>query len=257
MNKLSKEEIISFLNYKSNQYNNIKFIETDPIQIPHLFNKKEDIEISGFLTSTISWGNRKSIIKNAEKLIELLDYSPYEFILNHKKRDLDTLKPFVHRTFNGIDLIQFVKSLKHIYRNYNGLEEIFRNNIKDDSLQYAIHKMKKIFFEIPHTNRTKKHISDPMRGSAAKRINMFLRWMVRDDTRGVDFGIWKSISPRYLSCPLDVHTGNVARKLGLIQRKQNDHKAVMELDKKLREFDLSDPVKYDFALFGLGVFEKF
>ena len=257
MNKLSKEEIISFLNYKSNQYNNIKFIETDPIQIPHLFNKKEDVEISGFLTSTISWGNRKSIIKSAEKLIELLDHSPYDFILNHKKRDLDTLKPFVHRTFNGIDLIQFVKSLKHIYRNYNGLEEIFRNNIKDDSLQYAIHKMKKIFFEIPHTNRTKKHISDPMRGSAAKRINMFLRWMVRDDTRGVDFGIWKSISPRYLSCPLDVHTGNVARKLGLIQRKQNDHKAVMELDKKLREFDLSDPVKYDFALFGLGVFEKF
>ena len=257
MNKLSKEEIISFLNYKSNQYNNIKFIETDPIQIPHLFNKKEDIEISGFLTSTISWGNRKSIIKSAEKLIELLDHSPYDFILNHKKRDLDTLKPFVHRTFNGIDLIQFVKSLKHIYRNYNGLEEIFRNNIKDDSLQYAIHKMKKIFFEIPHTNRTKKHISDPMRGSAAKRINMFLRWMVRDDTRGVDFGIWKSISPKYLSCPLDVHTGNVARKLGLIQRKQNDHKAVMELDKKLREFDLIDPVKYDFALFGLGVFEKF
>ncbi len=257
MNKLSKEEIISFLNYKSNQYNNIKFIETDPIQIPHLFNKKEDVEISGFLTSTISWGNRKSIIKSAEKLIELLDHSPYDFILNHKKRDLDTLKPFVHRTFNGIDLIQFVKSLKHIYRNYNGLEEIFRNNIKDDSLQYAIHKMKKIFFEIPHTNRTKKHISDPMRGSAAKRINMFLRWMVRDDTNGVDFGIWKSISPRYLSCPLDVHTGNVARKLGLIQRKQNDHKAVMELDKKLREFDLIDPVKYDFALFGLGVFEKF
>tara|TARA_B100001123_G_scaffold80944_1_gene92162 strand:- start:1510 stop:2283 length:774 start_codon:yes stop_codon:yes gene_type:complete len=257
LNKLSKEEIISFLNYKSNQYNNIKFIETDPIQIPHLFNKKEDVEISGFLTSTISWGNRKSIIKSAEKLIELLDHSPYDFILNHKKRDLDTLKPFVHRTFNGIDLIQFVKSLKHIYRNYNGLEEIFRNNIKDDSLQYAIHKMKKIFFEIPHTNRTKKHISDPMRGSAAKRINMFLRWMVRDDTRGVDFGIWKSISPRYLSCPLDVHTGNVARKLGLIQRKQNDHKAVMELDKKLREFDLIDPVKYDFALFGLGVFEKF
>ena len=129
MNKLSKEEIISFLNYKSNQYNNIKFIETDPIQIPHLFNKKEDVEISGFLTSTISWGNRKSIIKSAEKLIELLDHSPYDFILNHKKRDLDTLKPFVHRTFNGIDLIQFVKSLKHIYRNYNGLEEIFRNNI--------------------------------------------------------------------------------------------------------------------------------
>ena len=257
MDKLSKKEIISFLNHKSSQYNNTNFIETDPIQIPHLFNKKEDIEISGFLTSVISWGNRKSIIKNAKKLIELLDDSPYDFILNHSKSDLNKLNPFVHRTFNGIDLIQFIKSLNHIYLEHNGLEDIFKKNIKDDSLQYAIHKMKKIFFEIPHTNRTKKHISDPMRGSAAKRINMFLRWMVRNDLCGVDFGIWKSISPKYLSCPLDVHTGNVARKLGLIERKQNDHKTVLELDKKLREFDVNDPVKYDFALFGLGVFEKF
>lgn len=257
MDKLSKKEIISFLNHKSSQYNNTNFIETDPIQIPHLFNKKEDIEISGFLTSIISWGNRKSIIKNAKKLIELLDDSPYDFILNHSKSDLNKLNPFVHRTFNGIDLIQFIKSLNHIYLEHNGLEDIFKKNIKDDSLQYAIHKMKKIFFEIPHTNRTKKHISDPMRGSAAKRINMFLRWMVRNDLCGVDFGIWKSISPKYLSCPLDVHTGNVARKLGLIERKQNDHKTVLELDKKLREFDVNDPVKYDFALFGLGVFEKF
>ena len=257
MDKLSKKEIISFLNHKSSQYNTTNFIETDPIQIPHLFNKKEDIEISGFLTSIVSWGNRKSIIKNAKKLVELLDDSPYDFILNHNKSDLNKLNPFVHRTFNGIDLIQFIKSLNHIYLEHNGLEDIFKKNIKDDSLQYAIHKMKKIFFEIPHTNRTKKHISDPMRGSAAKRINMFLRWMVRNDLCGVDFGIWKSISPKYLSCPLDVHTGNVARKLGLIERKQNDHKTVLELDEKLREFDVNDPVKYDFALFGLGVFEKF
>ncbi len=258
MEKLNKEEIVSFLNYKSDQYNNKKFIESDPIQIPHLFNNKEDIEISGFLTSIISWGNRKSIIKNAKKLIELLDNSPYDFIINHNKNDLTKLNPFIHRTFNGIDLIQFIKSLKNIYVNHNGLENIFNNNIKDDSLQYAIHKLKKIFFEIPHLNRTKKHISDPMKGSAAKRINMFLRWMIREDKKGVDFGIWKSISPKYLSCPLDIHTGNVARKLGLIiQRKQNDHKAVLELDKKLREFDINDPVKYDYALFGLGVFEKF
>ena len=257
MDNLNTTELVSFLNYKANQYNNINFIDSDPIQIPHLFNKKEDIEISGFLTSVISWGNRKTIIKNGKILMDLLENSPYEFILNYTENDLIKLKPFIHRTFNGIDLIQFIISLNHIYLNHSGLENIFSNNIENDSLQYGISKLKEIFFEIPHSLRTTKHISDPMKGSAAKRINMFLRWMIRKDDNGVDFGIWKDISPKYLSCPLDVHTGNVARKLGLISRKQNDYKTVIELDKKLREFDVNDPVKYDFALFGLGVFEKF
>ena len=257
MDNLSTTELVSFLNYKANQYNNINFIDSDPIQIPHLFNKKEDVEISGFLTSIISWGNRKTIIKNGKILMDLLENSPYEFVLNYTENDLTKLKPFVHRTFNGIDLIQFIKSLNYIYLNYGGLENIFSNNIENDSLQCSISKLKEIFFEIPHSLRTTKHISDPMKGSAAKRINMFLRWMIRKDNNGVDFGIWKSISPMHLSCPLDIHTGNVARKLDLITRKQNDHKTVVELDRKLRIFDKNDPVKYDFALFGLGIFEKF
>jgi uncharacterized protein (TIGR02757 family) len=254
---LNTQELKEFLDAKVIEYNNTKFIESDPIQIPHQFSKKEDIEISGFLTSTIAWGNRKSIIKNAQRLMELLDHSPYDFVLNHKDSDLETLLPFVHRTFNGNDCIQFIKSLKHIYKHHGGLETVFAKHQEKDSLQFAIHKLKSHFFEIEHLHRTQKHISDPLKKSAAKRINMFLRWMVRNDNAGVDFGIWKQLSPAQLSCPLDVHSGNVARKLGLLNRKQNDAKALLELDTNLRKLDAEDPVKYDFALFGLGVFEGF
>lgn len=254
---MKRAELKEFLDAKVYQYNNPKFIESDPIQIPHRFSKKEDIEIAGFLTATISWGNRKSIINNANRLVELLDNSPYDFIINHKASDLEKLKPFVHRTFNGNDCIQFIKSLQHIYINHNGLEAVFEKHAKKNSLQESISKFKSIFFEIEHLQRTQKHVSDPLKNSAAKRINMFLRWMVRHDNTGVDFGIWKSISPSLLSCPLDVHSGNVARKLGLLKRKQNDAKALLELDTSLRKLDAKDPVKYDFALFGLGVFEGF
>jgi uncharacterized protein (TIGR02757 family) len=252
---LTKTELIEFLNAKVMQYNNPDFIESDPIQIPHQFSIKEDIEISGFLTATIAWGNRKSIINNANRLMNLLDQSPFDFVMNHDERDLEKLMPFVHRTFNGYDCIEFIKSLQHIYRNYGGLESVFSSEGK--RLQEGISKFKAVFFEVEHLQRTEKHISDPLKNSAAKRINMFLRWMVREDNAGVDFGIWKSISPSQLSCPLDVHSGNVARKLGLLKRKQNDAKALVELDSVLREFDSKDPVKYDFALFGLGVFEGF
>jgi uncharacterized protein (TIGR02757 family) len=255
--KLKRSELKTFLDEKVALYNNPKFIESDPIQIPHLFKTKEDIEISGFLTATIAWGNRKSIINNSKKMMELLDHSPYEFVIHHNKTELDSLKGFVHRTFNGDDFVQFIKSLKHIYANYNGLESVFKNYAESNSLQQSIHKLKQHFFEIPHLERTKKHVSDPLKNSAAKRINMFLRWMVRQDNAGVDFGIWKSLSPTQLSCPLDVHSGNVARQLGLLKRKQNDAKALAELDQSLRNLDPSDPVKYDFALFGLGVFEGF
>ena len=250
-------DIKEFLNFKTEEYNNVSFIKDDPIQIPHFFKKKEDIEISGFLTSTISWGNRKSIITSSIKMMKLMDNDPYNFIINHSEKDLKNLLNFVHRTFNGYDFMQFVISLRHIYKNYGGLENIFAQNIKNQSMHNSIHEFKKIFFEVPYTERTKKHVSDPFKGSASKRINMFLRWMVREDNKGVDFGIWKSIDQKYLSCPLDVHSGNVARKLGLINRKQNDHKAVIELDSILRVFDKNDPVKYDFALFGIGVFEKY
>ncbi|MEM5566237.1 TIGR02757 family protein [Psychroserpens sp. AS72] len=254
---MNKKDLKEFLDSKVEQYNHPRFIESDPIQIPHQFSKKEDIEISGFLTATIAWGNRKSIINNANKMMNFLDQSPHDFILNHEDSDLEKLLPFVHRTFNGNDFIQFIKSLKHIYTNHNGLEALFSNSSEAQNFQHAIHNFKNIFFEIDHLERTKKHVSDPLKNSAAKRINMYLRWMVRQDNNGVDFGIWKSISPALLSCPLDVHSGNVARKLKLLKRKQNDGKALFELDTALRKLDPKDPVKYDFALFGLGVFEGF
>jgi uncharacterized protein (TIGR02757 family) len=254
---MNKSDLKEFLDEKVILYNNPKFIESDPIQIPHLFTKKEDIEIAAFLTATISWGNRTMIIKNALKMMELFDNAPHDFVLNHQERDLKSLEGFVHRTFNAIDLQQFIKSLQHIYKRHQGLENVL--SIKDTSTTYkdAIHYLKQVFFEVAHQQRTQKHISDPLKNSAAKRINMFLRWMVRSDTAGVDFGIWKTHSTANLSCPLDVHSGNVARKLKLLLRKQNDWKALSELDSNLRVLDKKDPVKYDFALFGLGVFEKF
>lgn len=253
-----KQEVLKdFLDAKVIQYNDPKFIEADPIQVPHSFSTKEDIEISAFLTATISWGNRKSIIKNAKRMMHLLDNDPYEFVINHSESDLEKLSTFVHRTFNGTDFKQFIKSLKHLYTDYHGLENVFRTNAQPTSLQPAISFLKQLFFEVPHLARSTKHISDPSKGSAAKRLNMFLRWMVRSDAIGVDFGLWETISPAQLSCPLDVHSGRVARSLGLLQRKQNDAKALAELDQQLRKLDPDDPVKYDYALFGLGVFEKF
>ncbi|CAN0601879.1 unnamed protein product, partial [Ectocarpus sp. 12 AP-2014] len=222
-------------------YNHPSFLESDPIQIPHQFKKKEDVEISAFLTATIAWGNRKSIINNAHRLMEAMDNSPHDFVMNHLGTDLEKLTNFVHRTFNGTDVQYFMKSLHQA----------------KESLQPTISKFKEVFFELPHETRTTKHVSDPLKGSAAKRINMFLRWMVRDASTGVDFGLWNGIPAAKLSCPLDVHSGNVARKLKLLKRKQNDGKALAELDIALRKLDPKDPVKYDFALFGLGVFEKF
>ncbi|MCL5244423.1 TIGR02757 family protein [Cellulophaga sp. 20_2_10] len=254
---MTKTELKEFLDLKVVQYNNPDFITSDPIQIPHSFTKKEDVEIAAFLTATIAWGNRKSIIKNAKRMMELLDNSPHDFVLNHSDDDLGNFKGFVHRTFNEIDLTFFVQSLKNIYTNHGGLEAVFKTHTKENDLQTGISKFKTTFFEIEHPKRTTKHISDPLKGSAAKRINMFLRWMVRDSNTNVDFGIWKTIDPALLSCPLDVHSGNVARKLGLLKRKQNDAKALAELDKSLRKLDPKDPSKYDFALFGLGVFEGF
>lgn len=254
---LKKEELKEFLDEKVDKYNRIDFIESDPISIPHRFTSKEDIEISGFLAATIAWGNRTMILRNANRMMAFLDDSPYDFILHHSVHDLECISGVIHRTFNAADFIYFIKALKHIYTNENGLEGIFNEYQTHNSLQPAIHKFRSMFFELPHNSRTMKHISDPFKGSAAKKINMFLRWMIRKDNKGVDFGVWKSISPSILSCPLDVHSGNVARKLGLLSRKQNDSKAVSELDTNLRKMDTVDPVKYDFALFGLGVSEKF
>ena len=254
---MNSSELKEFLDEKVALYNNPNFIESDPIQIPHLFTQKEDIEIAGFLSATIAWGNRKMIIKNAHRMMDLMGNSPYDFVISHNETQLERLESFVHRTFNGQDFTFFIKSLKNIYINHNGLESVYSKKPDLVTMQPTISEFKKIFFEIPHQYRTQKHVSDPTNNSAAKRINMYLRWMVRQDNNGVDFGIWKNISPASLSCPLDVHSGNMARKLGLLSRKQNDGKALAELDLKLRELDPKDPVKYDFALFGLGVFESF
>ena len=254
---IPKKELKSFLDLKVETYNRNSFISSDPIQIPHQFSKKEDIEIAGFLSATIAWGNRTMIIKNSKRMMEIMDNSPFDFIMNHSEKDLVNITDFVHRTFNSTDLQYFIKSLQNIYENYEGLENILKPLKNEVNYQNSITRFKTIFFELQHEVRTEKHISNPQKNSAAKRIHMFLRWMVREDNKGVDFGLWKTHSPAFLSCPLDVHSGNVARKLGILTRRQNDWKAVHELDTKLRSFDKKDPVKYDFALFGLGVFEKF
>lgn len=249
-------DLKELLDEKATHYNSPEFIESDPIQIPHLFTKKEDIEISGFLAATIAWGQRPTIIKNAKKLVEEMDFAPHDFILNHTSQDLKRFEGFVHRTFNYDDLLFFITSLQNIYKHHTSLENCFIPAAGDQNLKNGINNFRNIFFEIEHLERSKKHVSDPFRNSACKRINMYLRWMVRPNDTGVDFGIWKNISPALLSCPLDVHTGNVARALGLLQRKQNDWKAVEELDASLRKFNPADPVLYDFALFGMGVFEN-
>ena len=253
-NGLIKDDLKNFLDEKYQEYNNVKFIEDDPIQIPHLFTNHKDIEIAGFLTSIISWGNRKSIINNAKKMMNLLDNSPYDFIKNCKDSEIKKLE-FVHRTFNSIDFRFFLHSLKNIYTQNESMEDVFLDN-NSNFMFDGIINFRKIFFSVNHEKRCEKHISNPLKNSCCKRINMFLRWMVRND-QNVDFGIWKKIKRSKLSCPLDVHTGRVARKLGLINRKQNDFKSLCELDKNLRLLDNEDPVKYDFSLFGLGMYEGF
>ncbi len=246
MNKELKE----LLDEKYYKYAVSDFINDDPIQIPKKFTQKEDIEIAGFLSASIAWGNRKSIIKNATKLIELMDESPYDFISNFNEKDLSVFNDFKHRTFNGIDTKFFMKSIQNIYQKHKGLENVFLQGFnKDKTIKSAISHFRKVFFEIDFPARTSKHIANVDKKSAAKRINMFLRWMVRKDH--VDFGIWH-LPKSTLMLPLDVHTGNVSRAIGLLNRKQNDWQAVKEVTKKLREFDNNDPIKYDFALFGMG-----
>lgn len=249
---MSPKDLKEYLDFKSIQYNTKDFISTDPIQIPHCFTRKEDIEISAFLVSTIAWGNRKMIIRSGEKLLDIMQHSPFEFIQEYQT---DQNLKFVHRTFNNIDLDFFFRSLQNIYRN-GGLEKAFSQHREIEGIKGRIINFRELFLETEHEKRSEKHISNPNKNSAAKRINMFLRWMIRNDNTGVDFGIWDSISPSELYMPLDVHTSRNARKLGLITRKQDDWKALEELMINLKELDAADPVKYDFALFGIGAFEK-
>jgi uncharacterized protein (TIGR02757 family) len=251
------DDIKPLLDQKAAQYNCLGFIDTDPIQIPHRFSQKENIEIAGFLTATIAWGQRKSIINNANRLMELMDNAPYDFVCNASAHDLKGLEHFVHRTFNGRDCCFFIESLRNIYRNHNGLEAVFTKGFQAEGTIFgALKYFREAFLVTPHEQRVTKHLSDVTANSSAKRLNMFLRWMVRKDEAGVDFGLWKDIPMSALMLPLDVHTGDVARAYGLLTRKQNDWKAVEEITAILRQFDPHDPIRYDFALFGIGAFDN-
>lgn len=254
---MSEEEIFAFLDEKAEQFNHPDFINLDPIQIPHRFSLKQDIEISGFFTATIAWGNRKSIIKNASKIIDFMGNNPYDFIMNAQEKHFDKIDAkAIHRTFNSEDLKTFTFNLKNIYTKNKSLESLFTLREGESNFYHALERFRKAFLDHkPH--RSHKHISSSHKNSACKRLMMFLRWMIRKDNKGVDFGIWKEISPCCLSIPLDVHTGNISRKLGLIRRKQNDWKTVEELDQIIRKYNPKDPAVYDFALFGLGVTDEF
>lgn len=250
-------DIRNYLERKTQEYNRPEFIAADPISVPHLFSSKEDREIAGFLAATIAWGQRPTIVKNGMRLMEMMSHSPHEFVMHAGQTDLKKLKPFVHRTFNSIDLISFILCLRNLYATHGGMEKVFHSSLQESgNMMDAITLFRTAFFAGKHSVRSEKHVSNPAKGSSAKRINMFLRWMVRKDSNGVDFGIWKSIPPSALMIPLDVHVGNVARSLGILTRSSDDRKAVEELTSALRKFDKNDPVKYDFALFGVGISEK-
>lgn len=241
-----------FLDEKASEYERLEFMALDPIQIPHSFSVKEDVEISAFLVAVLSWGQRKTIINKGKELMARMDQSPFAFVTGASESEFKQLEGFVHRTFQSEDLLAFVKALRIIYRK-GGLEKAMSDSINEFGTQEGLSRFKNSFFTENAKTRSLKHLPDPISGSAAKRINMYLRWMVRSDKREVDFGIWKSLSPAQLYLPLDVHTSNIARKLSLLERKQDDWRAVEELTEVSRKFDPKDPVKYDFALFGLGV----
>ena len=251
------EDLKTFLDKYVKKYNKPSFIETDPISIPHLFTDKKDREIAGFLVASIAWGQRKTILNNGKKLMVWMDHAPHDFLINHTEKDLKPFSSFIHRTFNGDDALYFISALKKIYTEYPDMEAVFAEGMSTGNMFDAIVHFRNIFFADDHLRRTQKHVSNPDSGSAAKRLNMFLRWMIRNDKAGVDFGCWKSISSEVLLCPLDVHSGRTARKLGLLTRPQDDRRAVEELTGSLRLLHPKDPVQYDFALYGLGVFEKF
>ena len=242
------------------QYNTFDFIEKDPIVIPHLFKKKQDIEIAGFIAATLAWGQRVTIINKCKELLQSMDHAPHDFMVNHSEEDLKKFLNFKHRTFNATDTLYFIEFFKKFYSDKKSLEDAFFVGMSknDVTVEGALIYFRNLFFSLEnYPTRTQKHIATPANNSACKRINMFLRWMVRQDSKGVDFGIWKKIKPSQLICPCDVHVDRVARKLGLIERKQTDWKTAVELTSNLKLFDANDPVKYDFALFGLGIMEKF
>jgi len=253
------KDIRSFLDQKTDLYNRTAFIKDDPVSIPHLFTRRQDIEIAGFFAAIFAWGNRTTIINKSKELLTLMDNAPYDFCLNHSDEELKKLLAFRHRTFNATDLLYFIEFFRMHYRTQASLETAFTQGMtrKDETVEKGLSGFHDYFFSLPDIPaRTRKHIASPARKSSCKRINMYLRWMVRSDERGVDFGIWKNISPAQLVCPLDVHVIRVARQLGILKRAIPDWQAALELTSFLRTLDKTDPVKYDFALFGTGVMEN-
>ncbi len=256
---MKREQVYELLERKYKEYNSASFIAADPISVPHRFTKLQDIEIIGFWIAMLAWGNRKSIISSGNRLVELMDGAPHDFVLNHQDKDLKRFLDFKHRTFNATDALYFIEFFKQHYSRHESLEDAFlkqgiRKSENQENRLTAYHEYFFSLEDAPH--RTRKHIATPERGSTCKRMNMFLRWMVRKDKHGVDFGLWKKIKPAQLYIPLDVHVDRTARKLGLIRRKQTDWETVVELTENLKTFDPKDPVKYDFALFGISVLDK-
>ena len=253
---MMQERVQALLEQKFRQYNRPDFISNDPIAIPHQFSSQADIEIAGFFAAIFAWGNRTTILNKSRELLELMDNAPHQFIIQHREKDLKKLLHFKHRTFQSTDLLYFIQFLQHHYRQEESLESAFIPGNKE--MESRLNAFHNYFFSLPDApERTRKHVANPERGSTCKRLNMFLRWMVRRDKNGVDFGLWKKIKPSELICPVDVHVARVARKLGLIERRQTDWQTALELTEALRSFEAKDPVKYDFALFSLGVNEKF
>lgn len=252
-------ELKDFLDQKVEEYNCPAFIEHDPISIPHHFSKKQDIEIAGLWAAILAWGQRKTIINKSRELFALMDNAPFDFVRHHQESDLKPLEQFKHRTFNATDTLYFISFFRWFYQHHNSLEDAFLIGLdKNANIECGLINFHRLFFSLPHfPERTRKHIPTPQRKSACKRLNMFLRWMVRKDSKGVDFGIWHRISPKQLVCPCDLHVERVARKLSLLKRKNVDWESALELTRNLKEFDPEDPVKYDYALFGLGIEEKF
>ena len=254
---ISDDSLQAFLDEKVKYYNQPSFIESDPISVPHEFSRKQDIEISGFFAAVFAWGQRKTIINKSRELLSMMDNAPYDFVLNHSERELRVIENFRHRTFNATDALYFIHFLKHYYSENESLEYLFARQGVSQPIERALINFHKSFFSLPDApQRTRKHIPSPERKSTCKRLNMYLRWMVRKDQAGVDFGIWDKIKMKDLICPIDVHVDRVARKLSLIKRKQTDWMTAVELTENLKKLDPEDPVKYDFALFGLGVIEK-
>jgi uncharacterized protein (TIGR02757 family) len=249
---MKRAELKKWLNAQVLRYNHPSFIEQDPISVPHLFTRKQDIEIAGLFAATFAWGNRTTIINKSNELMQLMQMQPYAFCLAHSNQQLKKMLSFKHRTFQSDDLFYFLYFLHQHYKRYDSLETAFFPR-KKMTVEEGLNHFREYFFSFEHLKRTEKHISSPLQKSACKRLNMYLRWLVRKDECGVDFGIWKNISPAQLVCPLDLHVSNTARELGLLTRKQDDWQAAIELTENLKRFDKSDPVKYDFALFGAGV----